>query len=370
MALKTGRQATDEAVRTLSELQEGTLKPVPTGDTVLDDMLLGGFLPGTVLGIVARSGHGKTHELEDIQRAITDFDPTAILCQCNWELELLKLLTRDIATRTKKTAKEVMFNKPEGETLEIVKNITAKYRGENMFFQEEPVSSEDFETDIMGLIENNRDKRIIVTIDNLENVLNTEGSQKASMDKLLKTINVLKKRHPFIAFIVLNQANNELTKRMDDPKKHRPTEECIYGTDQFFKLCDVVMFRVMPTKLGVYEKYMVFSPNRYEWLDEFKIPSNGTTTSFDPFGCVFKFYLKHRRVGENNVPDLFIKRIYTREECGLEPVKTVMAPTFNKPVEFPPKNSATTIVAPIHFPENNTSALEAAKGADFEDKSF
>lgn len=367
MALKTGRQATDEAVSVLSQLQSGDLQPIPTGDEELDEMLLGGLLPGTVLGIAARSGHGKTHDLENIQRAIMDFDPNAVLCQCNWELELLKLLTRDLAVRTKKTVKDIMFNKPEGDTLETFRDVCDKMRKDNIYFQDEPVSSEVFESDIMQLIENNKDKRIVVTIDNLENVLDTEGSQKASMDKLLKTINVLKKRHPFIAFIVLNQANNNLTERVDNIKRHKPMEDCIYGTDQFFKLCDVVLFKVIPTKLGIYDKYMVFNKERYSWLDEFKIPSTSNSTSFDPFGCVFRFYLKHRRVGEFNVPDLFIERMYTRKDCGLPEVN------YNKKVEVPNFSKEEKSTIPIvHFPQSeNTSALQSAQGVEFDtDKPF
>jgi hypothetical protein len=296
-------------------------------------MLLGGLLPGTVRGIAARSGHGKTHELEKIQRAIIDYDSSVVILQCNWELELLKLLTRDIAVRTKKTAKEVMFKAPEGETLDVFRTVCEKFRGENMYFQEEPVSSEEFETDVMGLIDNNLNKRIVVTIDNLENILITDGSQKASMDKLLKTVNVLKKRHPFVAFIILNQANNELTKRADDPKRHKPMESDIYGTDQLFKLCDVVLFKVIPTKLGIYDKFMIFSENRYDWLEEFKVPSGASAMTFDPFGCVFRFFLKHRRVGEDNVEDLFIERMYTRASCGMTPLKSKSAPSFPKVVE-------------------------------------
>lgn len=357
MALKTGKQATNEAVKTLVKLQSGELQPIPTGDEELDEMLLGGLLPGTVLGIAARSGHGKTHDLEKIQRAIVDHDSDIVVCQCNWELEVLKLLTRDLAIRGKKTAKEIMFEQQEGDMLKMFKDTCDKMRGDNMYFQDEPSSASEFESDIMGLIEANKGKRIVVTIDNLENILDTEGSQKASMDKLLKTINVLKKRHFFISFVVLNQANNKLTERADNPKRHRPMEDCIYGTDQFFKLCDVVLFKVIPTKLGIYDKFMVFGGDRYDWLEEYKVESGSNAMAFDPFGCVFRFYLKHRRVGENNVKDLFVERMYTREDCGVPAPKQAV-------VKQVPKFEEELVVFPDVITYNTPAIMNAQGGEE------
>jgi len=364
MAIRTGKEVTDEAVETLVQLQSGEITPISTGKPHLDEVMLGGFLPGTVLGIVARSGHGKTYELEGIQRHIMMNDPDVVLLQCAWELEVLKLLTRDIAYRTKKSTKEVMFEKPEGNDLAEFKKVCDTFRNPNMYFQNEPVSSDEFSEDIMQLILNNKDKKILVTIDNLENVLNTEGSQKASMDKLLYTVNILKKRHPFICFIVLDQANNEITKRVGDPKSHKPMESDVYGTDQLLKLCDVLLFKIIPTKLGIYDKFMVFGKDRYDWLEEFKLPAGSSTTSFDPFGCVFFFYLKIRQVeDEKTIKDLHITRMYTREDCGMKPVGYTSKP------QFPSDESTETLRPPIvdlTTPNPNSLNDSSAKGEGFE----
>lgn len=364
MALRTGKEVTDEAVMTLARLQSGEIEPITTGTPHLDEALLGGLLPGTVLGIVARSMHGKTYELEKIDRHVKKTYPDdVVILQCAWELEVLKLITRDIAYQTKKSTKEVMFQPPEGADLEVFKKVCDSFRNENLYFQNEPVSSEEFEDDIMKLIDTYPDKRILVTIDNLENVLDTESSQKASMDRLLYTINILKKRHSFISFIILNQANNELTKRVGDPKAHKPMESDIYGTDQLLKLCDVVLFKVIPTKLGIFDKYMVFGKDRYHWLDEFKLPSGGSTTSFDPFGCVFFFYLKLRQVeNEKDVRDLHITRMYTREDCGLRPVTHTTKPEF-------PVGVGESRLPIVDFSENRLNDLSksSAVGQGFTD---
>lgn len=370
MAIRTGADVTNEAVKTLVKFQSGDIQPISTGSEHLDDALLGGFLPGTVLGIVARSGHGKTHTLESIQRHIMTNDNETILLQCAWELEVLKLLTRDIAFRTNQSTRDVMFKEPEGDNLDKFKDICDSFRNPNMFFQNEPVSSKEFEEDIMELISQNPDKKILVSIDNLENALNTEGSQKASMDKLLYTINILKKRHPFICFVILNQANNELTKRAGDLKAHKPMESDIYGTDQLLKLCDVLVFKVMPTKLGIYDKFMVFGKDRYDWLNEFKLPSSSSTTSFDPFGCVFYFYLKIRQVeDEKNIKDVHISRMYTREDCGVDPVSTSSKPKFStssNPKFSEPEELVVGIEDYAKFPLNNSSA----KGESFNNAPF
>lgn len=368
MAIRTGKEVTDEAVETLVQLQSGKITAISTGKPHLDEVMLGGFLPGTVLGIVARSGHGKTWELEGIQRHIMMNDPDVVLLQCAWELEVLKLLTRDIAYRTKKSTREVMFEEPEGQDKEDFKKVCDSFRNPNMYFQNEPVPSDEFEKDIMQLIDANMDKKILVTIDNLENVLNTEGSQKASMDKLLYTVNILKKRHPFICFTVLNQANNEITKRAGDPKAHKPMESDIYGSDQLLKLCDVLLFKIIPTKLGIYDKFMVFGKDRYDWLDEFKLPAGSSTTSFDPFGCVFFFYLKIRQVeDEKNIQDLHVTRMYTREDCGVKPVGYTSKPEFPKREE-----SAIPTFPIVDLTKVNPNSLNDsdAKGAGFEDEPF
>ena len=124
------------------------------------------------------------------------------------------------------------------------------------------------------LIESYPTNRILVAIDNLENILVDAGTQKECMDRMLYRINVLKKRHFFISFVILNQMNNDILKRIDDLKRQAPIPSDMYGTGQLFKVADAVLFKIMPTRFGIEDKFMVFGKNRYPHLDAFKLPSN------------------------------------------------------------------------------------------------
>ena len=85
--------------------------------------------------------------------------------------------------------------------------------------------------------------------------------------------------------------------------------------------------------------------------------------TFDPFGCVFRFFLKHRRVGENNVQDLFIERMYTREDCGVKPIQMKSAPRFTPTVPTAP----TVDMGDSHI-SFDTLNYSDSQGAGFDDE--
>ena len=361
MAIKTGKQVTKVAIDKIKSFQSGELKPIVTRDPELNDMLLGGFLPATILGIVARSSHGKTFKLEEIQDDILELNDNVAMLQCNWELEVEKLIVRDVSHYTGRSAKSILLEEPDGQIKDAINRTYKKFARDNMYFQDEPVSPETFNTDVLQFLANNKDKRVIITIDNMENLLVGPKGQKATMDELLKNINILKKSHPFVAFIILNQANNDITKRTEDPRGHRPKSSDIYGSDALFKLCDVVLFKVIPYKLGIQEKFMVFGKDSYSWLEEHKLPGIGNTRSFDPVGKSFDFYLKHRRIGEKNVPDVFVTQMFTREDIGMpEPGEVAKAPKL-------PSETGPPVVPPVIFVDDNNLNNSSAKGVGFED---
>lgn len=335
--LKTSRELTNETVTLISKFKSGELKPIPTGIEHLDEALLGGLLPGTVVGVVGRSGHGKSYDMERIQREILK-DPEIIFINANWELSHFKLLIRDISFRTKKSVKSVLFDPLTEESKEELGKICDIHRRDNVFYQNEPVTSDVFEEDILSQIKKFPNSKIVVAIDNLENILIDQGSQKQCMDRLLYKINILKNVHPFISFIVLNQMNREYVYDVQEIKKHRPHEGHIYGSDQFYKLCDVVYIKLIPSKLGIKDKFMIFGKNQYDWLDEHKGEEGTNTVSFDPYGRAFYFYVKQRQPeDEKNIKDIFIEIMYTREEAGDEEDKLPdEMPVFEKPTPIEP----------------------------------
>lgn len=344
MALRTSTDLTNETVKTITKFQNGELRAISTGIEHLDYSLLGGLLPGTVLGIVARASHGKSFDAERIQRHILDNEKDVVYVKCAWELSAFKILLRDISQRTKRNIKQILFDKPTEEQIKELKNVCDIHRRDNVFYQNEPVSPEVFSEDIESIINKYPDSRIVVEIDNLENVLITKGDQKSSMDALLYQVNRLKNLHPFVAFIVLNQMNQNYILRMDNPKNQRPLESDCYGSDQLLKLCDVLYIKIIPWKLHLRDKFMIFGKDFYPWLEDFKIYPNDKTASFDPFGTSYYFYLKLRAVeDEKNIKDIFAERMFTRDETTLpieSPINNISSipiPDFNTTAESPIK---------------------------------
>lgn len=337
MALRTGRVLTQETVDTIKKFQSGELKPISTGISHLDDALLGGLTPGIVLGIVGRSSHGKSYDMERIQRHILKTQEEIVYVNCNWELSHFKLLLRDISQRTGESIDKILFETPTEDRQLKLESIFEDNRTDNVLYQNEPVNPEDFRVDIEKVILENPSKKIVVAIDNLENILISKGSQKESMDALLYQVNRLKNIHPYICFIVLNQMNQNYLLRMDNPKNQRPIDSDIYGSDQLYKLCDVLYVKLIPWKLGIHEKFMVFHKDMYDWLDEHKAYGNANIASFDPYGRAFYFYLKLRAVkDEKNVQDLHIEQMFKKDSTDNRTERS-STPTFTTPV-FEPVN--------------------------------
>ena len=329
MALRTGKELTNETVATIGKFQSGELKVISTGIDHLDDALLSGLTQGIVLGIVGRSSHGKSYDMERIQRHILKTQEDVLYINCNWELSHFKLLLRDISQRTGNSIDKILFEKQTEEQLIKLKEICDDNRTENVLYQNEPVTPEVFKEDIEKVILENPNKKIVVAIDNLENILVSKGSQKESMDALLYQVNRLKNIHPYICFIILNQMNQNYLLRMDNPKNQRPIDSDIYGSDQLYKLCDVLYVKLIPWKLGIHEKFMVFHKDMYSWLEDHKVHGNGNTASFDPYGRAFYFYLKLRAVrDEKNVQDVFIEQMFKKEASE----QTTSTPSFTTPL--------------------------------------
>lgn len=346
MALYKSTELTNKTVSVITKFQSGEITPISTGIPHLDKVLKGGLLPGTIVGIVARSQHGKSYDLERIQRHLLTNNKDIAILSGNYELSFFKILVRDICQRTGKSMEEVLFNSPLVEDLKKMKDICDSHRNEDVYYQNEPVSPDTFFDDVKSLIDKYPEKKIVVTVDNLENILDTKGSQKSSQDAFLTKINILKDMHPFICFIILNQMNDNYVMRKDDIKKQRPIESDVYGSGQLMKLCDVLYIKMLPWRLNIQDRFMVFNEDSYQWLDEFKVnKTSGSVASFDPVGVGYYFYLKRRNADIKDVQDVFAERIFKRGETNFK-------------IDTP--NANVTIAPPI-FNNSDTSAVFSNK---------
>lgn len=327
MALYKSTDLTDKTVKLIADFQSGKVKPISTGIPHLDDACGRGLTPSLIVGINARSFSGKTYDLERIQSHVRKEHPDVIQFHANWELNFFKILIRDISIKTGKTQSEILYNNPTKEDLIEVNKICDTHRNENIYYQNEPVSPEQFFKDVKELIDRYPNSRIMVTVDNLENVLDTKNNQKSSIDAFLTQVNILKDMHWFITFIILNQLNDNILLRIDNPKQHKPKESDLYSSGQYYKLCDVLYVKVLPWRLHITDKFMVFSKEAYDWLEDFKIYGNNTA-SFNPIGSAYYFYLKRRGSSITDMKDIFAENIFKPESAKVETAKTISLPVF------------------------------------------
>jgi len=299
-------------IKQISEFQNGNILPLKTGIEHLDMHLLGGLTPSIKVGICAMSGFGKTHFLEDLLTGLSKHNDMSdvVFLQCNWEIPQFKQILRDLSRSTGKSVKDVLFSPPSKEDITIYSEVTAKYKADNLYIQKRPSTPLEFYNDAMELVEKYKESKIIISIDNLENVLVESGNQQAEMVKVLSYINQISMAHSHVSFLILNQMNRSLAQRTE-PMQQFPQEQDIFGTGAFFKLCDVILGIHMPFKLGLKE-YGVFSTNRYKYIDDsFKKKGTGKNSKFKAGGNIFYHYLKSRDIAlEYDIQDLFVEKIF------------------------------------------------------------
>src|SRR6478736_3996692 len=163
MPLYKSSELTDRTVKLISDFQSGKVTPIDTGIDHLNKACFGGLTPSLIVGITARSFQGKTFDLEKIQSHIKENEPDVIMINGNYELNFFKILLRDIAQKTGKTQAQILYENPTKEDLLKLKEIVQPHRNDNIYYQNEPVSSNQFFDDVKSIIDAFPDKKIVVT---------------------------------------------------------------------------------------------------------------------------------------------------------------------------------------------------------------
>jgi len=131
--------------------------------------------------------------------------------------------------------------------------------------------------------------------------------------------------------------NDNYILRADNIKSQRPIESDVYGSGQLLKLCDVLYIKMLPWRLGIREKFMVFGKDSYAWIEDYKIyADNGNTASFEPLGVAYYFYLKRRNADIKDIQDVFAERIFKSDELKnkfptTKSINTSSTPLFTTP---------------------------------------
>lgn len=330
MALTKGKDVINGVVKQIQQFYEGKIQPLKTDIPYIDHHLLGGFYPSTVMSIVALSQHGKTYELEKILTNLEkNHGKDTVFVKNLWELSLFKVVVREMAKITNQPVRAVLTKIPEKDSAKLYKEICDRYRKDNMYLQPLPVAPEQFFEETKDIIKKHPDNKIVVSIDNLENALLSEGkSQKTTMDEIIQYVNILNKMHPFIVFIILNQVNREYAERIETPKHHLLQDKDIYGSSALYKISDVVMGKILPYRLGL-DKFLSFSNHRYKYIDD-KFKHIGANTSmFDSIGNAFFQFLKSRDIVEEyDRKDLFVDKIFDSPIAEDAPITADKKPEF------------------------------------------
>ena len=315
MPIVNAKEKTNDAVGLISKFQSGEITPIQTNHEWLDEVLLGGLLPSTILTVGGLSNHGKTHFLQKIENNILDSQKDVVLLRCNWESTVYKLLLRKIKERTGVKITDLLYNEPKGELLQQIKESCAQERRDGLYYLEEPSSPKEFYNEVSALLEAHKDKKVLVSIDHVGLV---KGREKESIDGLFEQMNLLKKEHDFVCFIPLIQMHREkLLARSGNILQQAPMQTDFYGSDQLFQLSDAVVAVFMPSKIGIQEKYMCFTKNKYEYIDPKLIKSGGNKWNhFKPEGNIFYHAVKTRDVdgGMEDFKDVWVEQMFEVEE--------------------------------------------------------
>jgi replicative DNA helicase len=313
MPIVSAKQKTDEAVKSIAKFQTGQIKPISTGFEWLDKHLLGGFLPSTIMTIGGLSNHGKTYLMQKLENYVLDTSEDVVLLRCNWESAVYKLLLRKITQKTNMKMSEVLFNLPEGKNLEDIREICKQERRDGLFYSEEPVTACQFGEEVATFLQENVDKKVMITIDHVGLV---KGREKSEIDALFEEMNKLKKMHPYVFFVPLMQLKRDLLDRVGNHPSEAPRQLDFYGSDQLFQLSDLVMAVYNPYKVGSVGKYMVFSKYGYEYVDmEFIVEGGGKYNHFKPEGNYFYHMLKSRDIEDmEGFEDVWVEKLFDVKE--------------------------------------------------------
>lgn len=331
MPIVPARIKTKEAVDLIAKFQSGEIKPISFGSDPLgiwlDDLMVGGMLPGSVVTFGGLSGHGKTHFLQRIENNIISQGDDIILVRCNFESTVYKLLLRKIKQKTKLKIKDVLLNKQTGQNLENIKGICREEMRDGIFFYEDIVSPQKFLEEFSEFMLANMDKRIVVSIDHVGLI---QGREKQAIDELFEVLNKLKKLHPYTIFLPLMQLERDkLINRRGDTLKEHPIRSDYYGSDQLYQVSDGVITIYNPFKVTPLQKYMKFPKGRYDnYLSEFIISGGEKWNHFNCEGVMFYHATKIRdddSLEEYN--DVFIERLYT-------PKEVITAPKIDEELDF------------------------------------
>lgn len=317
MAIERANEKVIEALETIVQYQDGLLLPIVTYDDDLNNNLMGGIYPQTVMTIAASSGHGKTHYLQhEVEEAMFDktLNPQCddyVLLRCNFEMSVTKLMLRVISKNLNKSIERVLHEKfTEGEWQKMA-TLAEKESNPNIYYLEDTSSPEVWYELVLEFILHHKEKKhILITIDHM--ALISGAAKNTAISLLIAAINKLKK-HKNVSFVLVSQLNNNIEKR-ENPMFQQPLPSDLFWSSEILQLSDLVLILNNPYKRRI-NKYMLVQGTdggkehlRYPHLAPYMIDVDADVTSFFTKNLIFKHFVKIRfDTSYSNIKDLTIQ---------------------------------------------------------------
>jgi replicative DNA helicase len=268
LKIKSIREAFQEELSYIKGRHSGEIKSAKTPWQTWNEIYTSGFEWGWIVTIAGLSGSGKTALLNILETAMFESNPEQDIAVLSFNFEMLarRLVGRKISGMLKKSVKQLysadVENNVSDEEIRLIEtmineNIT-KY---DISYVEIPGNVQEIsdaaEKFILKKLEENPDKKVVITLDHSILVKKLRGSERDTLTELMACFNELKKKYPNMLFILLSQLNRNIEK--EERKKaygpertlHFPQKSDIFGSESLYQFSDAVIVFHRPELLGL-----------------------------------------------------------------------------------------------------------------------
>lgn len=262
----------DDAVRSIHNYQIGKFNPIKTSYSFLNDLSLGGLLPGLIITILGRPQNGKSYIVQQLREDIMrDKKRDIATLLYNLEMPWFSLLLVQIKKRIGKSFKEILSISPTTEETKIMREITDDFRDPRLTTITTALTPSEWDYTTRLWIEQNLDKEQLFVLYDHAGITKGTNKLEAIFELMERANNIKLDYSNKVTFIILGQLNREIERlfrtRDLNPINLRVTSEYIYGSDALQQYSDIIIASTIPQRFGL-EKYCAVNKERYKHLEE------------------------------------------------------------------------------------------------------
>jgi replicative DNA helicase len=249
-----------ETLQYIKDRKEGKIKSLRTGYSKLDESGIDGIEWGSIVGIGARMGVGKTAFSSCLIRGFLnptlndqDFD----ILDMNWEMAARVLLIRELSADLEKSYKHIVS--AEGVVtdweMDVIRGkLLNNYAKLPIYYVEKPKTPKAFGKIIRQFRDkaDRKGRKLLVRVDHASLAEVVDGDQVRTLYNLLGEANEIKREDNMTSFIFLNQIKSEFEKRQENgSSKAFPVAGDIFGADALGQFAESIMILNKPSKYGI-----------------------------------------------------------------------------------------------------------------------